>query len=49
MARIRHLAITTDDPEAVAAFYVKAFDMKEISCFRLALAISPMAISTSPF
>jgi predicted enzyme related to lactoylglutathione lyase len=32
MARIRHLAITTDDPEKVAAFYVQAFDMKEISC-----------------
>ena len=32
MARVRHLAITTDDPEKVAAFYVKAFDMKEISC-----------------
>ena len=32
MARIRHLAITTDDPEKVAAFYIKAFDMKEISC-----------------
>jgi methylmalonyl-CoA/ethylmalonyl-CoA epimerase len=32
MARIRHLAITTDDPEKVAAFYVAAFDMKEISC-----------------
>jgi len=32
MARIRHLAITTDDPEKVAAFYMKAFDMKEISC-----------------
>ena len=32
MARIRHLAITTDDPEKVAAFYINAFDMKEISC-----------------
>jgi catechol 2,3-dioxygenase-like lactoylglutathione lyase family enzyme len=32
MARIRHLAITTEDPEKVAAFYVAAFDMKEISC-----------------
>jgi catechol 2,3-dioxygenase-like lactoylglutathione lyase family enzyme len=32
MARIRHLAITTDDPEKVAAFYVAAFDMKEVSC-----------------
>jgi catechol 2,3-dioxygenase-like lactoylglutathione lyase family enzyme len=32
MARIRHLAITTADPEKVAAFYVAAFGMKEISC-----------------
>lgn len=32
MAKIRHLAITTDDPEKVAAFYVAAFDMEEISC-----------------
>ena len=32
MARIRHLAITTDDPEKVAAFYVQAFGMEEISC-----------------
>ena len=37
MARIRHLAITTDDPEKVAAFYVAAFDMKECvmrACWR---------------
>ena len=32
MARIRHLAITTDNPEKVAAFYMAAFDMKEVSC-----------------
>lgn len=32
MARIRHLAITTDNPEQVAAFYMAAFDMKEVSC-----------------
>jgi catechol 2,3-dioxygenase-like lactoylglutathione lyase family enzyme len=32
MAKIRHLAITTEDPEKVAAFYIKAFDMKEVSC-----------------
>ncbi len=31
MARIRHLAITTEEPEKVAAFYMQAFDMKEVS------------------
>lgn len=31
MAKIRHLAITTENPEQVAAFYMKAFDMKEVS------------------
>jgi catechol 2,3-dioxygenase-like lactoylglutathione lyase family enzyme len=30
MARIRHIALTTKDPEKVAAFYKEAFDMKEI-------------------
>ncbi len=31
MARIRHLAITTEDPAKAAAFYMQAFDMKEVS------------------
>lgn len=31
MARIRHLAVTTEEPEKVAAFYMQAFDMKEVS------------------
>jgi catechol 2,3-dioxygenase-like lactoylglutathione lyase family enzyme len=31
MARIRHLAITTADPEKTAAFYKQAFDMQEVS------------------
>ncbi|MCZ6876237.1 MAG: VOC family protein [bacterium] len=31
MAKIRHLAITTEEPEKVAAFYMQAFDMKEVS------------------
>jgi catechol 2,3-dioxygenase-like lactoylglutathione lyase family enzyme len=31
MAKIRHLAITTEDPEKTAAFYMQAFDMKEVS------------------
>ena len=30
MARIKHIALTTKDPEKVAAFYKEAFDMKEI-------------------
>jgi catechol 2,3-dioxygenase-like lactoylglutathione lyase family enzyme len=30
MPRIRHIALTTKDPEKVAAFYKEAFDMKEI-------------------
>jgi methylmalonyl-CoA/ethylmalonyl-CoA epimerase len=31
MARIRHIALTTKDPEKTAAFYIQAFDMKEVS------------------
>lgn len=31
MAKIRHLAITTAEPEKVAAFYKQAFDMQEVS------------------
>ena len=31
MARIRHIALTTADPEKTAAFYMRAFDMKEVS------------------
>lgn len=30
MARIKHIALTTSDPEKAAAFYKEAFDMKEI-------------------
>jgi catechol 2,3-dioxygenase-like lactoylglutathione lyase family enzyme len=30
MARIKHIALTTQNPEKVAAFYKEAFDMKEI-------------------
>jgi catechol 2,3-dioxygenase-like lactoylglutathione lyase family enzyme len=30
MARIKHIALTTGNPEKVAAFYKAAFDMKEI-------------------
>jgi catechol 2,3-dioxygenase-like lactoylglutathione lyase family enzyme len=30
MARIRHLAITTDDTAALAEFYVKTFEMHEV-------------------
>jgi catechol 2,3-dioxygenase-like lactoylglutathione lyase family enzyme len=30
MARIKHIALTTGDPEKAAAFYKEAFDMKEI-------------------
>jgi catechol 2,3-dioxygenase-like lactoylglutathione lyase family enzyme len=30
MAKIRHIALTTKDPEKVAAFYKEAFDMQEI-------------------
>jgi hypothetical protein len=28
MAKIRHLAITTEDPEKTAAFYMQAFDRR---------------------
>jgi catechol 2,3-dioxygenase-like lactoylglutathione lyase family enzyme len=30
MARIRHIAIYTDKPDAEAAFYCQAFDLKEV-------------------
>ncbi len=30
MAKIRHIAITTEKPEEAAAFYKEAFDMQEI-------------------
>ena len=30
MAKIRHIALTTKDPNKVAAFYKEAFDMEEI-------------------
>lgn len=31
MARIKHIAITTGDPESAAAFYKEAFDLQEVS------------------
>ncbi len=30
MAKIKHIALTTKDPEKVAAFYKEAFDLQEI-------------------
>ena len=30
MAKLRHFALYTSDPEATAAFYKKAFDMVEV-------------------
>jgi len=30
MAKIKHIALTTENPEAVATFYKEAFDMEEI-------------------
>ena len=30
MAKIKHIALTTEDPAKVAAFYKEAFDMEEI-------------------
>jgi catechol 2,3-dioxygenase-like lactoylglutathione lyase family enzyme len=30
MARIRHIAIYTENPDAVASFYCKAFDLQEV-------------------
>ena len=31
MAKIRHIAITTENPAEVAAFYLAAFDMQEVT------------------
>jgi catechol 2,3-dioxygenase-like lactoylglutathione lyase family enzyme len=33
MARLRHLAIATDDPDATARFYVDTFDFARVSSF----------------
>ena len=30
MAKIKHIALTTENPGGVAEFYKKAFDMEEI-------------------
>ena len=30
MAKLRHIALSVDDPEATADFYCKAFDMKRV-------------------
>src|SRR5918996_1027377 len=30
MAKIKHIALTTQDPDKVAAFYKEAFDLQEI-------------------
>jgi catechol 2,3-dioxygenase-like lactoylglutathione lyase family enzyme len=30
MAKLRHLAIATNDPDATAEFYKQAFDFKEV-------------------
>ncbi len=30
MAKLRHLAIATNDPDATAEFYMKAFDLREV-------------------
>ena len=31
MAKIRHIAITTENPPELASFYMAAFDMKEVT------------------
>lgn len=40
MSRIRHIAIYTDDPEAQASFYCKAFDLKEVRRSAEAISLS---------
>lgn len=35
MARIRHIAINTEDPERIAAFYKEVFGMKELADRRM--------------
>jgi hypothetical protein len=35
MARIRHIALTTKDPEKTAAFYMQAFGMQEVSRYEV--------------
>jgi catechol 2,3-dioxygenase-like lactoylglutathione lyase family enzyme len=38
MAKLRHLALATNDPEATAAFYKKAFDLREVGPIESSLA-----------
>ena len=33
VAKLRHLSVTTDDPDATASFYVDSFDMARVSSF----------------
>lgn len=33
MAKLRHLAVTTHDPDATASFYVDSFDLTRVSSF----------------
>lgn len=40
MARIRHIAIYTDDPERQASFYREAFDLKEMRRSEVAISLS---------
>ena len=50
MPRIKHIALTTGNPEKVAAFYKEALDMKEIRRSpNGAVFFSPMAILTWRF
>ena len=30
MAKLRHIALSVPDPQATAAFYIKAFGMKQV-------------------
>ena len=30
MPKLRHIALATDDPDKTAAFYIEAFDFKEV-------------------
>ncbi|MBI2087923.1 MAG: VOC family protein [Deltaproteobacteria bacterium] len=40
MARIKHIAIRTEDPEKTAAFYQQAFDLKQVGVGRNGIYLS---------
>jgi hypothetical protein len=43
MAKLRHLALLTHQPEKLAEFYKKVFELEEVFAPRMAQCTCPMA------